>query len=312
MTTQPLISIVSPVYHAEQIVDSLVKEIMLYVSTITENFEIILVEDCGPDNSWEKILENCQKDKRIKGIKLSRNFGQHYAITAGLEYAKGEWVVVMDCDLQDLPNEIPNLYAKAQEGYDLVYAQRSTRHDSFFKRLSSKIFYSFFSYLTNTPQDSSIGNFGIYHQKVTKAILSMKDHIRFFPTMSNWVGFRQTKLSVKHSSRPEGESSYTLRTLMKLAFNNIIAFSDKPLWLVLRFGMYTSITAFLIGIYYLIKFLNGHIIIDGYTSIIISIWFLAGIIISILGMLGIYIGKIFEKVKDRPNYIVHIKENFDD
>ena len=309
---KPLISIVSPVYRAEKIIDDLVSEIIKSVSPITADFEIILIEDCGPDNSWKKIEENCHKDLRVKGIKLSRNFGQHYAITAGLEAAKGEWVVVMDCDLQDRPDEIPNLYKKALEGFEIVYAQRADRKDSFLKKLSSKMFYAVFSYLTETKQDSSVANFGIYHNKVTKAILQMNDHIRYFPTMSRWVGFNSANLPVKHSDRAEGKSSYSFRKLLSLAFNNMIAFSDKPLWLMVKFGAFISFISFLIGLAYLIQFLTGNISEPGFTSLILSIWLLSGITIFMLGIVGIYVGKTFEKAKGRPNYIIHKNLNFDE
>lgn len=135
------ISVVSPVYRADKIVQELVKQVKENLLTITEDFEIILVNDASPDNSWVAIETECKKDKRVKGINLSRNFGQHYAITAGLSYAKGEWVVVMDCDLQDRPDEIPNLYKKAMEGWDIVFAQRKERKDGFLKKKLSKLFY---------------------------------------------------------------------------------------------------------------------------------------------------------------------------
>lgn len=176
----PLISIVSPVYKAEKIVDILVKRIKEEVSKITENYEIILVEDGSPDRSWEAIERNCMEDKRVKGIKLSRNFGQHYAITAGLDHAKGEWTVVMDCDLQDRPEEIINLYQKALEGYDIVLARRHKRQDSFLKRTFSWLFYKILSYLTGTKHDPAVANFGIYHKKVIQAVSQMRESIRYF------------------------------------------------------------------------------------------------------------------------------------
>jgi glycosyltransferase involved in cell wall biosynthesis len=309
---KPHISVISPVYKAEKIVDDLVKDVLVSLTSITENFEIILVDDCGPDNSWTKIEENCLKDKRVKGIKLSRNFGQHYAITAGLEAAKGEWIIVMDCDLQDRPDEIPNLYKKALEGYEVVFAQRIARKDSFFKKLGSKLFYSIFSYLTDTKQDSSVANFGIYHKKVVDAILSMQDHIRYFPTMSRWVGFNSAYIPVKHSDRAEGRSSYSFKKLIFLAFNNMIAFSDKPLWLMVKFGAIISFISFVIGVFYIIKFLLGQILEPGFTSLILSIWLLSGVIIFMLGIVGIYVGKTFEKSKDRPVYIINKSINIEE
>lgn len=298
------ISIVSPVYRAENIVAELVKQIKESVTGITSDFEIILVNDASPDNSWLKISEECAKDTRVKGINLSRNFGQHYAITAGLSYAKGQWVVVMDCDLQDRPDEIPNLYAKALEGWDSVFAQRQMRTDGFIKKTVSKLFYRVFSYLTDTVQDPSVANFGIYNRCVVDAILNMKDQIRFFPTMVQWVGFRKYYLPVQHAERFEGKSTYNFKGLFRLALNTILAFSDKPLRLTAKLGFTIAILTFIVGIIYFVAYLTGHIQVIGFTSIILSMWFLSGVIMSILGMLGIYIGKVFEKVKERPTFIV--------
>lgn len=307
--SQPFFSIISPVYRAEKIVDLLVQKIEESVQAINPSFEIILVEDGGPDNSWDKIVENCRKNPKVRGIKLSRNFGQHAAITAGLEAARGEWIVVMDCDLQDDPEEIPRLFQKAQEGYDLVFAQRIERQDGFFKRLSSRLFYGIFSYLTDTPQDSSIANFGIYHRKVIQAILQMGDYIRYFPTQCRWVGFRKVVLPVVHASRHEGKSSYSLRRLLQLAANNILSFSEKPLWLMVKFGVLTTFLSIGVGVYYSIKFLLGQISEPGYTSLILSIWFALGMLSIMLGIVGIYVGKTFEKTKNRPVYIVQEELN---
>lgn len=303
------ISIVSPVYRAENIVAELVKQITEQVSTITDSFEIILVNDASPDASWARVVQECTKDERVKGINLSRNFGQHYAITAGLSYAKGKWVVVMDCDLQDRPDEIPNLYRKAQEGWDSVFAQRTMRNDGYIKKFLSKQFYSLFSYLTDTKQDPSVANFGIYNHCVIEAILAMKDQIRFFPTMVQWVGFRKYYLPVKHSERFEGSSSYNFKGLFRLALNNILAFSDKPLRLTTKLGFSIAVGSVLVSLVYFTLYLTGHIKVIGFTSIVLSLWFLSGTILTTLGMLGIYIGKVFEKVKDRPTFIIAQKEN---
>ncbi|MGD1007942.1 MAG: glycosyltransferase family 2 protein [Ignavibacteriaceae bacterium] len=304
------ISVVSPVYQVEKIVNELVKQVKQAVSTITEDFEIILVNDYSPDNAWQKITEESAKDTRVKGINFSRNFGQHCAITAGLNHAQGEWVVVMDCDLQDRPGEIPNLYRKAQEGYQSVFAQRIERNDSFIKRTLSRTFFFVFSYLTETKQDATVSNFGIYHCSVIQAVLSMKDQIRFFSTMVQWVGFKKVYLPVNHNNRFEGKSSYNFRNLFKLATNAIIAFSDKPLRLTVKTGFFISLLSFFIGCFYLIGYFSGTITVSGFTSLIISIWFLSGVIILLLGILGLYIGKIFEKVKERPNFIIQERLNF--
>ena len=305
------ISIVSPVYKAENIVDELVKRIIESVSKITSDFEIILVEDGSPDNSWLKIEENCKKDKRVKGIQLSRNFGQHYAITAGLDHCSGDWVVVMDCDLQDRPEEIIKLYQKAQEGFEIILASRFERKDSFIKRLFSKLFYRALGYLTGTEQDESVANFGIYDKKVIDAIKTMRESIRYFPTMIKWVGFKQAKIKVVHSERYQEKTSYTFKRLINLAMDIILAYSDKPIRLFIVFGLVISFLSFIVAIIYLIRYLNGDVVIMGYTSLIISVWLLAGIIMALLGIVGLYVGKTFEGVKRRPIYIISDETNND-
>ena len=239
----------------------------------------------------------CAADPRVKGIHLSRNFGQHYAITAGLGAASGEWVVVMDCDLQDLPEEIPRLYEKACEGYDSVFAQRQHRQDGWSKRVQSWAFYSIFGYLTDTSLDHSVANFGIYHRKVIRAILSMDDRIRYFPTMSQWVGFRQAYLPVTHGERKAGASAIPLIKLLRLAASTIIAFSDKPLRLFISTGFTMSALSLCIAVFYYSLYLTGHIRVQGYASLILSLWFIGGVLMCSLGILGIYIGKTFDQVK---------------
>ena len=303
------ISVVSPVYRAENIVSELVKQVKEQLSPITEDFEIILINDASPDNSWVEIEKETAKDKRVKGLNLSRNFGQHYAITAGLNFAKGEWIVVMDCDLQDRPEEIPNLYYKALEGYDSVFAQRTERNDTLFKKLFSKLFYKLFSYLTDTKQDATVANFGIYRRCVIDAILSMHDQIRFFPTMVQWVGFRKFYLPVEHASRFEGKSTYNFKGLFRLAINTIMGFSDKPLRLTVKVGFFITLLSVLVAIVYLGLYLSGRIQVEGFTTLILSLWFLSGFIMFILGILGLYIGRMFEKVKERPVYLIQDKCN---
>ena len=301
------ISIVSPVYKAEKIIPMLVEKIESSVSKITDDYEIILVEDCGLDKSWAVIEKLVAKNSKIVGIKLSRNFGQHYAITAGLDNVKGDWVVVMDCDLQDQPEEIERLYNKALEGYDVVLARRTFRKDGFFKKLSSKIFYKLFSYLTDTKQDSSVANFGIYRRSVIESIKSMGDYFRVFPILVQWVGFDRYYIDVEHSSRVEGKSTYTKIKLIRLAFDMIISFSDKLMRLGMKFGILVSFVSLLLSLYYLLLYLTGKILVPGYASLVVLITFSTGIIITFLGLVGSYIGKISLQVKDRPKYIIKTK-----
>ena len=292
-------------------VEELVTRIIASVSAITNDYEIILINDASPDNSWEEIKHQCSLNPKVKGLNLSRNFGQHYAITAGLSYAKGEWVVVMDCDLQDRPEEIPNLYAKAQEGYDSVLAQRVQRSHGLFKRMGSKLFYQVFSYLTETKQDASVANFGIYHRKVIAAVLSMGDAMRYFPTQVQWVGFKKAYLPIQHDERADGKSTYNLSRLFRLAFDTIISFSDKPMRLMVQMGLFVTLISFVVGVVFIIRYCMGLIEVMGFASLIISLWLLGGIIISLIGVVGIYLGKLFEKAKERPTFIVNDKCNID-
>jgi len=304
-----LLSIVSPVYRAEFQLEELVERIKTSVETLQLDFEIILVNDHSPDQSWEKIVELSTKYSFVKGIKLSRNFGQHYAITAGLDQAKGDWVVVMDCDLQDRPEEIPNLYRKAQEGFHVVLARRAVRKDGFFKRLGSKAFYRTLAYLTGSEQDESIANFGVYHQDVIQQIKNMRESIRYFPTMVRWVGFRQTSIDVIHAGNEERTSSYNFKRLFNLALDIMLAYSDKPIRLTVKLGLIVALTGFIFAIYTLFRYIVGDIIVAGYASLIISLWLLSGFILVTLGMVGLYVGKTFEGVKERPIYIVEKKLN---
>jgi len=303
------VSVVVPVYMGQAYLRKLLGRVQAAVQGVFADYELILVNDASPDASWPLICELCRDEPRVKGINLSRNFGQHYAITAGLSYVSGDWVVVMDCDLQDAPEEIPNLYRKAQEGFDSVFAQRVSRQDTLIKRAQSRIFYRVFSYLTDTRMDPSIANFGIYRRSVTDAILRMGDRVRYFPTMSQWVGFRKTTLAVRHCAREGGRSAYSLRKLLALATDNMIAFSDKPLRICVKTGFLMAFVAASVTLFYLARYMTEQIRVPGYSSMILSLWFIGGILLTSVGVVGIYIGRIFDQVKQRPTFLVADKVN---
>lgn len=305
-TERPYISVISPVYGADTLLDELVTRISAAVQGITEQFEIILVEDNSPDHSWQQIEHLCRKDSRIIGIRLSRNFGQQYALNCGLDHARGEWVFTIDCDLQDAPEQIPLLFLKAQEGYDIVLASRSDRQDGLLKRFLSSAFYKMLSYLTETRLDASVANFALYHRNVVIALSSIGDYARYYPAMIHWVGFRKAVLSVPHLGRKDGkESSYNFKKRMDLALNTIISVSNKPLRLTIQLGISIVFLSTLFAFVLVIRYLTSDFRVSGWMSIFVSIWFLSGIIITVLGMVGLYLGKIFENVKQRPRYIVH-------
>ena len=304
MNQNPTISIVSPVYRSEMIVSKLVDEIQKAVSKLNVSYEIILVDDRSPDNSWEEMKKLSAKFAEVKSIRLSRNFGQHPAIIAGLSHANGEWIVVMDCDLQDQPKEIIKLYEKAKEGFDVVLAQRTNRKDGFLKKLSSYVFHQIYGYLTDTKFDNTIANFGLYHKKVIVEVLAMNDYIKSFPLFANWVGFKSVAIEVEHAERNSGSSSYSFSKLLSLAFNTIISFSNKPLKLFVKFGVTLSFFSFIFGTYIIYEYFNSKIKVSGYSSLIVSIWFLSGIIITTIGLVGIYIGKVFDQTKRRKPFII--------
>jgi len=304
MQATPLISVVIPVYKAEKMLDELYRRLRAALETVSPNFEIVLVEDCGGDRSWEVIERLAQADPRVVGLQFSRNFGQHYGITAGMDQCRGDWVVVMDCDLQDAPEEIPRLYAKAQEGYDVVLALRGPRQDPPLKRFSSWLFYRLFSYLADIQFDGDSGNFRIMSRQVVKNFNRMREQLRFFGGHVQWMGFPTTGIQVQHAERFEGKSTYTFAKLLKLASETIIAYSDKPLRMAARLGLSMAGVSFAYGSYILARALLQGSAIPGWASLIVSLYFIGGLIIGILGILGVYLGKTFDETKKRPLYIV--------
>ena len=305
------ISVVIPVYKAERCLYELYRRLKESLEIITKDFEIVLVEDCGGDESWKIIKDLAKQDPRVKGIQFSRNFGQHYGITAGLDYCDGDWVVVMDCDLQDRPEEIPYLYKKAQEGYDVVLARRGRRKDPLLKRFTSWLFYKTFNYLADLNYDPQVGNFRILSRKVVENFRLIREQLRFFGGLVDWMGFPTTSVEVKHDKRLVGKSTYTLAKLWKLAAETIIAYSDKPLKLSVKLGFILSSLAFLCGFLIFLNFLLYGTTISGWVSLIVSLYFLGGLVIANLGIIGIYLGKTFDESKKRPLYIVRDKTFFD-
>lgn len=299
-----LISVVSPVYKAEKIVDELVSRLVINLDKITSNFEIILVEDGGPDNSWERIEEICNVDNRVKGIKLSRNFGQHNAITAGLKSARGEWTVVMDCDLQDRPEEIVNFYNKAIEGFDLVVGKKREKRDSFSRKIESYFFNAILEKLTGVKVAYGIGNFGIYHKKVIQSYLELNEEYRSFGMMIIWLGFKRFELEIESDTRFEGKSSYTFLKKLHLALTTIISFSGRTLTLIISIGLGISFFSILFLVIYLLEVWVNAQPLKGWTSVIISIFFSLGLLMSSIGIVGLYVAKIFSQVKQRPLFVV--------
>ena len=299
------LSVVSPVYRGEKMLDELVRRIEAAVSELTADYEVLLVNDCSPDGSWKRISELCAANHHVKGINLSRNFGQPYAITAGLSYAKGDYVAVIDCDLQNKPEDLPALFRKAQEGYDIVSARRVVREgDTALKRLSSAVFHRTYDFLSGMETDKAVAEFGVYSRKIVDVYCSIPEYSRSFVELIHTLGFRKSTVDVLHDHRLEGKSSYNLYRLLKLSFNAIISNSNRPLYIAVTIGLLMSGLSFLMAIYNVFAKFAGLNEVVGYTSTIFSIWFVGGILLLMMGVLGLYIGKIFDQVKGRPVFIV--------
>ena len=303
---RPHLSIVSPVYRAEECLPELYRRLVAAAERITPDFELVLVEDRGPDGSWRVLERLAADDRRVKAIRLSRNFGQHYAITAGLDHADGDWVVVMDCDLQDPPEEIEKLYRKAQEGYDVVFARRHARADSLVKTLPGAAFYAFLAWLTGEPYDRTVANFSISSGKAVRAFRTHRERDRSFPMVMRQVGFERATVDVAHAPRFAGTTSYSLRKLLAFALQNVVAASTRPLVLSVQFGLFIAATSLAFSAYVLIQYLRHRIEVPGWATLTLLTSFLFGLLFMQLGVIGLYLGRTFEQAKNKPLY--HVAE----
>ena len=293
------LSVVIPAFQAEQTIELLMTRLSATLKNLGLYYEIIIVEDGSTDETWNIIQEFAFKEDGITGVKFSRNFGQHNAISAGLAIAKGDWVVVMDCDLQDQPEEIPKLFAKAQEGFDIVVGQKIVRRDNNFKVKTSKMFYKVFWALTGLSFEKGTGNFGIYRKKVIEAVLLFKENFRPFPIVVKVVGFRRTAIEIEHAQRHTGRSTYNNFSLLKGAVDTIIYYSHRPIWLFLIVGL--GIVAFLFFLITAILFLTLKITI---LDLIILLIVLMSFVSINIAMIGVYVSRLFIELKKRPSYII--------
>jgi glycosyltransferase involved in cell wall biosynthesis len=298
------LSVVIPVLNEKYIITELIKRVKLNVQLITEEFEIILVDDGSQDQTWELIESEAKAEKRIKGIKLSRNFGHHYAITAGLHNSRGEWVVVMDGDLQDRPEVIPDLYKKVNSGFDVVFVSRQNRPEKLYYRVGQRIFYWFLRRLSGINFDSRQANFSILNRKVVEAFKLFPEYARFYSSTIKWLGFERSFVLADHGTRYSGKPSYTLRKRIKLAADVILSFSERPLRFAIGFGITMSLSAIFIAIWIFWRSFYVEFVDFGTSSILLAIFFVGGSILIVLGILGIYLGRVFNQVKNRPLYII--------
>jgi glycosyltransferase involved in cell wall biosynthesis len=299
-----LLSVVIPVFNESSLINELLKRVLKSVKLVTEDFEIIIVDDGSRDDTWNLIENEAKYENRIKGIKFSRNFGHHYAITAGLHNSNSEWVVVMDGDLQDRPEVIPELYKKACEGFDVVFVSRQNRPEKLYYRIAQKIFYLILRSLSGVDFDSRQANFSIVNKKVVEAYKNFSENARFYGSTVKWLGFKRSFILADHGVRHSGKPSYTIKKRLKLASDIILSFSERPLRGSIYAGLFMSLISFFSAgliIYNSVKF--GYSVV-GWASLITTIFFTSGLILILIGISSIYIGEIFKQVKNRPLYIV--------
>ena len=298
------ISVVVPVYGCPGALPELHRRLTSVLSELVPSYEIILVDDRCPKGSWEIVRQLAQDDPHVVGIHFARNFGQSRAITAGLDRACGAWTVVMDCDCQDPPEAIPELYAKALEGNDIVFARRVGRKDGRVTLALSRTFYRLYSHLAETEVDPTIGNFSIASRRAIDAYLSMREQNRDYSLFMTWIGFEQATVDITPDERFEGESSYTFGKKVSLAIETITSHSNKPLTMAVKGGFIMAMLALLVIIVLIVQYFIDSNIPMGWPSTIATIVFVGGIIVSVMGVVGIYVGNTFAETKRRPLYLV--------
>lgn len=299
-----MISLVIPVFNEENLLKELFKRTIQSLSSITENFEIICVNDGSIDNSARILLELHQKDKRFKILVLSRNFGHQAAFTAGLNYAKGDYIAMMDGDLQDPPEILSDMYDLLKSGdSDIVYGKRNNLAVKAWKKPLIQGFHKLFKNISGFVESENSGNFSMFTRKTLEALLSMKEKKRYLPGLRSYIGFRQDFVSYERNMRSDGKSKMNLRKLFILGFDAIFSFSRLPIKICLYLGIFGIIVFFLAGIYSLLGKIFGFTLF-GWSSTVLSIYFLGSIQLTFLGVLGEYISRIFTESKNRPSYFV--------
>lgn len=300
-----MISFVIPVYCEEPVLPLLFQSMSKIISQVDGDTEIILVNDGSRDKSLEIMRRMRTEDQRYKIVNLSRNFGHQTAVTAGIEASNGDAVIIMDADLQDPPEVALQLIGKWREGYDIVVARRKTRAgESVFKRATAALFYRFIRCLSSVDMPLDVGDFRLIDRKVVDALGQMPEQDRYLRGMISWLGFKTGEVPFQRDERALGESKYPLRAMVRLALNGVLGFSDVPLRLALWFGMTISIFALLFGLYVLGSWFFNDDIVEGWTSTVLVATLLGGLQLLMLGIVGLYIGRIHNEVKRRPLYFV--------
>jgi dolichol-phosphate mannosyltransferase len=298
------ISVVSPVYHAEACLGEFHRRLSAALSELTDAYEIILVDDGSLDSSWDRIKELARQESRLRGLRLSRNFGQHLAIAAGLAASRGALVIVMDCDLQDPPEMIRNLIEKAGQGYDVVSTMRRSRSASVFRRSASRLFYFLARMLSSPNVRPNSNTLSLISRKVVTAYLRTFDRYSPYPFIVHWLGFRSAVLEIDHGQRVAGSSSYTFSKLVTFAVNALVSQSTRLLQICTVTGLLFSLLSLAQVLYIVHLKLTGATLLLGWASVIAVIWFVGGTILFSLGVIGLYLARMFEQTQNRPPFVI--------
>jgi len=311
---KPVCSVVVPMYNEEAVIIETYRRLTHVLENSGIEYEIVFINDGSSDKTGQMIKEICDTDIRVKLLDFSRNFGHQIAITAGMDYSSGQCIVVIDGDLQDPPELIPEMIKKWREGYDVVYGKRISRKgESFFKRATAALFYRFLRSMTDVNIPVDTGDFRLIDARVRDALKHVNERNRYIRGLVSWLGFKQTSIEFERDERFAGETKYPLKKMLKLAVDGITSFSYKPLKLASYFGTILSIGSFLYLIYVLIKrIFFPETVQAGWASILAVSLFFNGITLLMLGIIGEYIGRIYDEAKGRPLYIIRETRNLSD
>jgi dolichol-phosphate mannosyltransferase len=298
------ISVILPIYNEETLIEELVSRVVLNLQQVTEDYEIILIDDGSIDESWKNIVSITEINQKLRAIKFSKNFGHHYAISAGLKHSSGDWVIVMDSDLQDRPEVIPDLYRKTLEGYDVVFVSRKNRPENWIYLITQRIYYFFLNRISGIKFDSNQANFSIISRKVVESYKKLNESTVFYGSSILWLGFKRTSIDAVHGVRHSGKPSYTFKKRVKLGLDIVLSFSDRPLKFAILLGLMMSLTSLLLGINIVYRATTQGFSVVGWSSLIATIFFTSGIVLVVLGIIGLYLGEVFKQVKNRPQYII--------
>jgi dolichol-phosphate mannosyltransferase len=298
-------SVVVPAYGCVGCLETLCERLKSTLDAIASWHEIILVDDRSPDGTWEAIRDLRTRFPEVRGIRLSRNYGQHIAITVGLKAARGDVAVVMDCDLQDPPERIPDLLAELRRGHDLVLARRASRSHSRFRVVAAAWYFRLLSLVSARRIDGSYGTFSILSRKVIDAFLEFPERERHYLFILRWLGFDSGSIDYEHAQRSSGASSYTLRRLASHAFDGLFLQATHLLRWIVSAGLLFAFFGTMLAFYYIYRYMVDGAV-AGWTSLVVLLLICTGVILTSLGVIGLYIGKIFDQTKGRPLYLVDV------